>query len=391
MSVALLDEAIGKLAEPDGVPAAELAAVCALRDRLDGWINTAVGSFDRDQLFEVDGATSTTAWLKTRCRMTGGDAARVSAMARLLRSLPHTAEAWRDGTLSTGQVRAICANVPSRHVEKYAAVEAAMIDAFASLSVHDTTDLMQKWLSAANDADPEPEKADKPDALHVSETLDGRRELRGRLCGDSAIEVEQALAHAGSGDPDVALSQRNAQALVELARFFNNHNHKAGGRRNRPHLTVLVRADDNGQPVGRTLGGTAVSPSKLRQWFCDGLIGRMMTSKSQILDYGTEVPTVPIALWRAVAARDQGCRGDGCDRGVRWCEAHHVIPVEHGGPTTITNLVLLCSRDHHQLHKPGWHSTLDPDATFHVTGPDGTTRSTHPPGLRDTLWPPGPD
>jgi hypothetical protein len=52
---------------------------------------------------------------------------------------------------------------------------------------------------------------------------------------------------------------------------------------------------------------------------------------------------------------------------------------------------LLCSRDHHKLHKPGWTATLDPDATFHITGPDGTTRTTHPPGLRETLWPPGSD
>ena len=391
MSVALLVEAIGKLPDPDGVTLPELAAAAEARHMYDGWLAAVVGASDRDGQFEADGATSTTAWLQDRCRMTGGDAAWLTKAARRMRSLPQTAQAWRDGTLSTGQIRAIVENLPTRHVDKYAAVEEAMVEAFESLSVHETTDVMRNWRAAADDADPEPEPADKPDALHVSETLDGRRELRGHLSADSAIELEQALAHAGSDDPDVALSQRNAEALVAIARFFNNHNTKAGGRRNRHHLTVMVRADENGQPVGRTLGGTAVSKSKLGQLLCDSVVARMMVAKSQILDYGTDVRIVPPALWRAVAARDQGCRVAGCHRPVAWCEAHHVEPVEHGGATVITNLVLVCSKHHHLLHKPGWTSTLDTDATFHVTGPDGQTRTTHPPGLRNTLWPPGPD
>jgi hypothetical protein len=391
MSLAVLDEAIEKLPDPDGVASCELAAVCARRDRLDAWIAAVVGSLDRDGQFELDGATSAAGWLKHRCRMTGGDAQGLASLARKLQALPHTTQAWRDGTLSSGQVQVIGANVPMRHLGRYADAEVSLAGHFASLSVHETTAVMRQWLSAANDADADSDKPERPDTLHVSETLDGRRELRGHLCGDSAIELEQALTHAGSGDPAVPLSQRNAEALLDIARFFNNHNDKAGGRRNQRNVTVMVRADDNGEPVGRTLGGTPVSPSKLRQWLCDSTISRMMTSKSHILDYGTAVRTVPPALWRAVAARDQGCRGDGCNRPVGWSEAHHVVPVEHGGPTVLSNLVLLCSKDHHRLHKPGWTSKLDPDGTFHITGPNGETRTTHPPGLRDTLWPPGPD
>ena len=391
MTAGQLIEAIGKLPDPDGLTGAELVEIAEARHMLDGYFAAAVGSFDRDRQFELDGATSTTAWLKDRCRMTGGDAGWLCGAARRLTALPQTAQAWRDGTLSTGQIRVICDNVPTRHLEKYAAVEETMVDAFASLSVHETTDVMRNWRAVADDADPQPEPAEKPDALHVSETLDGRRELRGHLSADSAIELEQALAHAGSDDPDVALSQRNAEALVAIARFFNDHNQKAGGRRNREHLTLMVRADNNGEPVGRTLGGTPVSRSKLRQLLCDSTIARMMTAKSQILDYGTDVRIVPPALWRAVAARDQGCRVDGWCRPVAWCEAHHVHPVENGGPTLISNLVLLCSKHHHLLHKPGWTAVLDEDATLHITAPDGTIRTTHAPGLRDTLWPPGPE
>ncbi len=40
---------------------------------------------------------------------------------------------------------------------------------------------------------------------------------------------------------------------------------------------------------------------------------------------------------------------------------------------------LLCSRHHHLLHKPGWHSTLDPDGTLTVTNPEGHTIRSKPP------------
>jgi hypothetical protein len=208
VSMVLLDEAIGKLDEPDGVPAAELVAAFALRDRLDAWLSAAVGAFDRDEQYELQGATSMTAWLKDRCRQTGADAARTASTARTLRSLPHTAQAWRDGSLSTGHVRAICANVAERHLAKFAVVEEAMVTAFASLPVRDVAAVMHQWAAAADDADPADDPDEPADALHVSETLDGRRELRGHLRADSAIEVEQALAHAAVDDPNVPWSVR---------------------------------------------------------------------------------------------------------------------------------------------------------------------------------------
>jgi hypothetical protein len=41
--------------------------------------------------------------------------------------------------------------------------------------------------------------------------------------------------------------------------------------------------------------------------------------------------------------------------------------------------VLLCSRHHHLLHRPGWHTKLLPDATLEITNPTGHIRTSHPP------------
>jgi hypothetical protein len=41
----------------------------------------------------------------------------------------------------------------------------------------------------------------------------------------------------------------------------------------------------------------------------------------------------------------------GCTAPASWCEAHHLQPWQHGGPTDLPNLaLLLCSHHHHWLH-----------------------------------------
>ena len=104
----------------------------ALHDRLQAKLCDAVDTVDRGERYALDGAASTAAWLKDRCGQAGADASRTVQTARKLRSLPVTAAAWREGSLRSGQVRAICDNVSARHIDKFATAEATMVAAFRS-------------------------------------------------------------------------------------------------------------------------------------------------------------------------------------------------------------------------------------------------------------------
>jgi hypothetical protein len=84
-------------------------------------------------------------------------------------------------------------------------------------------------------------------------------------------------------------------------------------------------------------------------------------------------------LYNALVIRDRHCRFPGCDRPAAWGEGHHLHPWQAGGPTSITNLVLLCSRHHHLLHTPRWHAKLLPDNTLEITHPTGHIRTSTPP------------
>src|SRR3546814_3721676 len=44
----------------------------------------------------------------------------------------------------------------------------------------------------------------------------------------------------------------------------------------------------------------------------------------------------------------------------------------------VANLVLLCSKHHHLIHRRGWHITMDDTGVLEVTAPAGTTRRSNP-------------
>lgn len=88
-------------------------------------------------------------------------------------------------------------------------------------------------------------------------------------------------------------------------------------------------------------------------------------------DIGRRSREVPADLRRALLLRDRHCRFPGCHQ-TRGLHAHHVVHWAAGGPTDLSNLVLLCAHHHRFVHDAGW--TLQPVAgrpgrwTFHAPG-----------------------
>jgi Domain of unknown function (DUF222)/HNH endonuclease len=90
------------------------------------------------------------------------------------------------------------------------------------------------------------------------------------------------------------------------------------------------------------LSGPGGLASCLRTRLAPGTVA----SVSLPLDVGALTETIPVHLRRAVAVRDRGCRFPGCDQPVAACQPHHIVPRAQGGPTCLTNLMLLCSFHH---------------------------------------------
>ena len=53
----------------------------------------------------------------------------------------------------------------------------------------------------------------------------------------------------------------------------------------------------------------------------------------------------------ALIARDRGCAFPGCTCVPAWTDAHHIRHWANGGPTVMSNLVLLCRSHHRLMHR----------------------------------------
>jgi hypothetical protein len=75
--------------------------------------------------------------------------------------------------------------------------------------------------------------------------------------------------------------------------------------------------------------------------------------------------------------RDKTCRFPGCP--VRVGEGHHVRHWAQGGPTTLSNLALLCRRHHRAVHEEGYRIERRADGAFQFRRPDGQVLPDVPP------------
>jgi hypothetical protein len=89
----------------------------------------------------------------------------------------------------------------------------------------------------------------------------------------------------------------------------------------------------------------------------------------RLVEVGARGRTIPPALRRALQHRDRGCRFPGC--GVPFGQGHHLRHWAHGGPTTLSNLALLCRRHHRAVHEEGYQVRREADGELRFTRPDG--------------------
>src|SRR3954454_1048560 len=170
-----------------------------------------------------------------------------------------------------------------------------------------------------------------------------------------------------TADDQRPLEQRQAEAMAEVFGGAAPHADTpaappAGGRR--PQVNVLIRLEDlqnRAHAACLEFGGTP-HPTELRRLCCDaGVIPIVLDGAGQPLDVGRQARAVPDGMRRAVTVRDRGCAHPGCTRPPSCCEIHHIREWELGGDTALSNLVMLCSAHHRDIHSSGWSVRIAAD------------------------------
>ncbi|WP_169736826.1 HNH endonuclease signature motif containing protein [Pseudonocardia spinosispora] len=90
------------------------------------------------------------------------------------------------------------------------------------------------------------------------------------------------------------------------------------------------------------------------------------------------------ALRRYTQIRDRTCTAPGCRRSAVQSELDHTYDIQHGGPTTSTNLAPACAHDHALKHRGGWTVTQPRPGYFRWKSPLGRTYPTRGEPITDS-------
>lgn len=203
--------------------------------------------------------------------------------------------------------------------------------------------------------------------LHAELDQVAGERVKTALCSMSSKMLGDDIAH----DPIRTFEQRNADALVALITqqpAAQTASQDGGGFGPGgmgcadisvpvPQKTVLIVSADydaiTGQLESRGLiDGTPIELDELRRLACDAeILPMIFAADGQPIYAGRTRKAVTRAQKLALYRRDRGCIG--CGIRPQACDAHHILPWEHNGPTDITNLVLLCPKCHTKVHKHG--------------------------------------
>jgi 5-methylcytosine-specific restriction endonuclease McrA len=340
------------------------------------------------------GFRSYAAWLSWRVGLDLGAAREKVRVARALGTLPLLAQALARGELSYAKVRALTRVATPETEERLLGVGRGGTAAHVER-------IVRGWRCVDRKAEARESKRQHTSrALHVYQDEDGTTVIRGRLAPEVGALLLRALAAAretlyqrarreegttrtgdASAEPPT-LAQQQADALALLAETALHHELDPGAPGERYQVVVHVEASalaDTDQPGQSVLeDGPRVSPETSRRLGCDASRVVMRHDEDgRVVEIGARTRTIPPALRRALLHRDQGCRFPGC--GVRVGQGHHLHHWARGGPTTLSNLALLCRRHHRAVHEEGYQVDRQPDGALRFRRPDGRPLPEVPP------------
>jgi len=363
----------------------EIAELSAHLEAATGRLLDLIRAFDARGGWNT-GFCSCAAWLSWRVGLDLGAARERVRVARALGALPSLAEALARGELSYAKVRALTRVATP-------ATEARLLAIGRAGTASNVERIVRGWRHMDRKAEArEAARQHAGRALHVYQDEDGTVVLRGRLAPEVGALLLRALdaaretlyqrgraagAMPAVTDPATAAPtrpQQQADALALLAETALHHELDPGAPGERYQVVVHVDAAvlaDPEQPGQSVLEeGSHVSAETSRRLACDASRVVMRHDEDgQVVEIGARTRTIPPALRRALHHRDRSCRFPGCH--LRAGQAHHVRHWAQGGPTTLSNLALLCRRHHRAVHEEGYQIARGPDGALQFRRPDG--------------------
>jgi hypothetical protein len=374
---AALDDLPGWLSAQDDASLGEpLIEIRGIIDRSESVFADGVRRFDKSGEYKADGALSLTAWLRWKCKLSGGAALERVEIARQLEKLPKTEAAFANGDLGFQHVAVLARTAEHVGAAAVRKAEANLLQAAQAMDPGQFTTVAKNFEHRINAAGAlaEANHAYQRRYFHISEPQDGMVRLDGVLDVEGGTILRGALQKFMTPVKDDARSygQRSADALVELGRQGGSGS-KRDGAGPRPQLIIRASLDTlagtPGAPAGELDGGGTVPAETVQRHACDSAITRITGQGELDQELNHASRSIPASTRRALEARDQHCVFPGCSRPTSWCDGHHLVWWIKGGATTLPNLALLCRPHHRMVHEEGWRLIRHQDGRFTAIPP----------------------
>lgn len=362
-----IGELIASLPDPELLCAEEragsMAALASLSNQVQAYLTkvAAVADVQGDSRVLGAGTTGTLVAVATGATVQAGSG--IVNTGRQLGSLPELAQAFDAGRVSGQHVSVILATTEG--LTQRAEVVAAATELACATDPRETRQVLQVIADAQDGSHGELSHAQQRArrSLRLTARPSGMWRITGLLDeveGARLAEVLETFSATRDACVEATLPQRRADGLAAMAEAAETNRTPLGTG----GLSVLIDAADLPEAQKAVLSdGTPITADTFDLLTCTMVC-------TVIFGDNTTAGFVPIVLgrtrrratggqWTALIARDRGCIR--CGRTPRFCEAHHVHHWRHGGTTDVDNMVLLCSRCHHDLHHGRYSITMNTD------------------------------
>lgn len=315
-----------------------------------------------------DGGQSSSTVARSRGKVSQRKASRSAKTAKKLQAMPRTRK-----RLARGEITEEHANAAADAADRCGDADKADRELQPTISA--PADLFEKrsrdWASdnEANDAKEKRHRRQRGNRKLVlgTDKADGSFSLYGTTDTTEGSELKKAIqaeadrlyredgGREGAAECGRTADQRRLDALANLikrgAGLLSNNKSKRPHPRHQGVIRIPIERYLGDDTVDATLIGQGPLPkSVLDRVMCDiDLSPLIVDAEGNALWLGHSTRTATDQQWTALIDRDEGCVVCGAD--PSYCEAHHIEFWNRGGPTDITNLVLLCTRHHHDLHE----------------------------------------
>ena len=348
---------------------AALKAIQDAQDALDAAKADLLAALEESGEFELDGASTVTTWARNELRLDASQTKKLIRAAATVKELPAVGEAAEQGRIRLDHVAAFGYGLEHIGTESIRHAESWLLDVALTHEPGGLRQVMRQFREAVypDSLDEAWAKGMAKQDLQVNPVPDGWH-VNGFLNTSTGAKFKQALDTLGAprdGDDQRPGSERRIDAFDRmLTRVLEAGLPSDKGIR--PQLSVIVEAHG---PSARLAGFGSIGPKLLDFLTCTSDLTPIVTTggeleQAQILNVGRTRRHANRQQRRAIIAKQGGeCAAPGCHN--THLEIHHVTWWSRGGRTDLDDMIGLCVRCHHLVHRellnvePDGHGQFD--------------------------------